>query len=238
MRSTPIAWTHSTFNPWLGCLRVSPACDHCYAAAIVKRTGRHDGQGSDLWDPHAERVRTSPSYWQQPIAWNREALAAGMRHRVFCASMADIFDNRAPETWRADLWALIRATPALEWQLLTKRPHRFLGFRQAERKRQTDKMETSEQGLDRALRQGIPHRCQNVKNAMVRTTGEYYDAAVRLHGHRKLVAEIILRESRPLTTKEKAVSFWRRIQLSNRDDRENAPSQLCRFIQESDSIRV
>ena len=128
MRSTPIAWTHSTFNPWLGCLRVSPACDHCYAAAIVKRTGRHDGQGSDLWDPHAERVRTSPSYWQQPIAWNREALAAGMRHRVFCASMADIFDNHAAPDWRADLWALIRATPALEWQLLTKRPQSIAGM--------------------------------------------------------------------------------------------------------------
>src|SRR6516225_863577 len=76
MRSTTIAWTHSTFNPWLGCLRVSPACDHCYAAAIAKRTGRRDGQDCDLWDPHAERVRTSPDYWRQPIRWNREALAA------------------------------------------------------------------------------------------------------------------------------------------------------------------
>ena len=62
MRSTPIAWTHSTFNPWLGCLRVSTACDHCYAAAIAKRTGRRDGQGRDLWDAHADRVRTSPDY--------------------------------------------------------------------------------------------------------------------------------------------------------------------------------
>ena len=128
MRSTPIAWTHSTFNPWLGCLRVSTACDHCYAAAIAKRTGRPDDQGRDLWDPRAERVRTSLDYWRQPIRWNREALAAGARHRVFCASMADIFDNRAPETWRADLWALIRATPALEWQLLTKRPQNIAGM--------------------------------------------------------------------------------------------------------------
>ena len=128
MRSTPIAWTHSTFNPWLGCLRVSPACDHCYAAAISRRTGRRDGQGRDLWDSRAQRVRTSPGYWRQPIAWNREALAAGMRHRVFCASMADIFDNHAAPDWRADLWALIRATPALEWQLLTKRPQNIAGM--------------------------------------------------------------------------------------------------------------
>jgi|SRR6516164_10160581 len=104
MRSTPIAWTHSTFNPWLGCPRVSPACDHCCAAAISRRTGRRDGRGRDLWDQHAERVRTSPDYWRAPLRWKRDALAAGARHRVFCASMADIFDNRAPEAWRADLW--------------------------------------------------------------------------------------------------------------------------------------
>ena len=132
MRSTPIAWTHSTFNPWLGCLRVSPACDHCYAAAISRRTGRRDGQGRDLWDPHAARVRTSPDYWRQPLLWNRDALVAGVRHRVFCASMADIFDNRAPETWRSDLWALIRATPALDWQLLTKRPQNIADMLPAE----------------------------------------------------------------------------------------------------------
>jgi len=128
MRSTPIAWTHSTFNPWLGCLRVSTACDHCYAVAIAKRTGRRDDQGRDLWDPRAERVRTSLDYWRQPIRWNWEALAAGARHRVFCAIMADIFDNRAPEPWRAELWDLIRATPALEWQLLTKRPQNIAGM--------------------------------------------------------------------------------------------------------------
>jgi protein gp37 len=128
MRSTPIAWTHSTFNPWLGCLRVSTACDRCYAAAIAKRTGRRDGHGRDLWDAHADRVRTSSDYWRQPIRWSREALAAGARHRVLCASMADIFDNRAPQTWRVDFWALIRTTPALEWQLLTKRPQNIAGM--------------------------------------------------------------------------------------------------------------
>ena len=126
--STSIAWTDSTFNPWLGCLRVSAACDHCYAAALAKRTGRRDRHRRDLWDPHAERVRTSPDYWRQPLRWNRDAQAKGHRHRVFCASMADIFDNRAPPAWRTDLWALIRATPALEWQLLTKRPQNIAGM--------------------------------------------------------------------------------------------------------------
>jgi protein gp37 len=119
---TGIAWTHSTFNPWLGCLRVSPACDRCYAAAIAKRAGWRDPKGLDLWDPHAQRKRTSSSYWQQPHRWNARARASGQPHRVFCASMADIFDNKAPAAWRADLWQLVRATPALTWLLLTKRP--------------------------------------------------------------------------------------------------------------------
>ena len=120
--TTRIAWCDSTFNPWLGCIRVSPACDPCYAAALSWRTGRRDHHGLDLWDPHARRVRTSPDYWRAPLSWNRDALAAGRRHRVFCASMADVFDNRAPSAWRSDLWQLIRATPAVDWFCLTKRP--------------------------------------------------------------------------------------------------------------------
>jgi hypothetical protein len=69
--TTRIAWCDSTFNPWLGCMRVSPACDHCYAAALSWRTGRRDYRGLDLWDPHARRVRTSPDYWRAPLRWNR-----------------------------------------------------------------------------------------------------------------------------------------------------------------------
>jgi protein gp37 len=102
--------------------RISPACDRCYAAALAKRTGRRDRAGRDLWDPHAGRVHTSADYWRTPLRWTRDALAAGQRRRVFCASMADIFDNRAPPAWRDELWQLVRATPALDWQILTKRP--------------------------------------------------------------------------------------------------------------------
>jgi protein gp37 len=103
-------------------MRVSPACDRCYAAAIAKRFGWRDNEGRELWDVHAERKRTSEAYWRGPLRWNRDALATGERRRVFCASMADIFDNHAPEAWRVDLWDLIRATPALIWVLLSKRP--------------------------------------------------------------------------------------------------------------------
>ena len=87
---TQIAWAHATFNPWIGCMRVSPACDRCYAAAIAKRFGWRDNEGHDLWDVHAERKRTSEAYWRGPLRWNRDALATGERRRVFCASMADI----------------------------------------------------------------------------------------------------------------------------------------------------
>ena len=120
--STRIAWCDATFNPWVGCLRVSTACDRCYAAALSWRYGWRDGNGRDLWDVSAHRKRTSPAYWRGPLRWNQRAQAEGKRRRVFCASMADVFDNKAPTSWRADLWSLIRSTEALDWFLLTKRP--------------------------------------------------------------------------------------------------------------------
>ncbi|WP_421988519.1 phage Gp37/Gp68 family protein [Roseococcus sp.] len=115
---TKIEWADHTFNPWTGCQRVSPGCDHCYAEAQAKRNTSTFG----AWGAHAERKRTSESYWRQPLKWNSEACKAGTRPRVFCASMADVFDNQVPESWRADLWNLIAATPHLDWLLLTKRP--------------------------------------------------------------------------------------------------------------------
>lgn len=115
---TAIEWATHTFNPWTGCQKVSPACDHCYAEATAKRAPATFGG----WGSHAERKRTSESYWRQPLLWNKRAAKEGTRPRVFCASMADVFDNAVPEDWRIELWRLIRATPHLDWLLLTKRP--------------------------------------------------------------------------------------------------------------------
>ncbi len=112
-----IEWTHHTFNPWIGCTKVSAACDHCYAEAWNKR---YDGGAN--WGPLAPRRRTKT--WGNPVKWNKAAAAKGIRYRVFCASLADVFDNHKsirPE-WRTELWALIKGTPHLDWQLLTKRP--------------------------------------------------------------------------------------------------------------------
>jgi protein gp37 len=65
----------------------------------------------------------SDAYWLQPLAWERQAVRAERRDRVFCASMADVFeDRRQLDAPRGRLWRLIDATPHLDWLLLTKRP--------------------------------------------------------------------------------------------------------------------
>ncbi len=112
---TGISWADLTFNPWIGCQKVSPACDHCYAESLA--TTRL-GVG---WGPGAPRRRTAPGNWQKPPRWHRAAQAAGVRLKVFCASLADVLDNAVDDQWRRDLAALIIATPALDWMLLTKR---------------------------------------------------------------------------------------------------------------------
>lgn len=114
-----IEWTDHTFNPWTGCTNVSPGCDHCYAEAWSKRSG-HVKWGNN------PRKRTTEAYWKSPLIWQSKAdhFAAlhGRRQRVFCASLADVFDNQADKAWRADLWNLIRQCRGLDWLLLTKRP--------------------------------------------------------------------------------------------------------------------
>lgn len=115
--TTKIEWCHATFNPWVGCSKVSPACTNCYAEAWAKRSGLVK------WGDHAERRRTSASNWRQPLKWDKEAKAAGERRRVFCASLADVFEDREELIpWRDNLYDLIRATPNLDWLVLTKRP--------------------------------------------------------------------------------------------------------------------
>ena len=113
--NTKIEWADHTFNPWTGCTKVGPGCDNCYAEGWAKRSGIVH------WGTGAERRRTSESNWKQPIKWNAEAERLGLRYRVFCASLADVFDNEVPAEWRADLFDLIASTPHLDWLLVTKR---------------------------------------------------------------------------------------------------------------------
>lgn len=124
MQNSKIEWTTHTFNPWWGCIRVSPGCEHCYAETLAHR------YGYEVWGPAKTTGRRmmSDNYWRQPIKWNKAAQAAGTRARVFCASMADVFENHPQvEDARYRLWDLIEATPWLDWLLLTKRPENILG---------------------------------------------------------------------------------------------------------------
>jgi len=116
-KNSNIEWTHHTFNPWWGCQKVSPACKHCYAQTWAKRCG-----GSDLWGSRSKRRFFTDKHWSDPIKWNRVAAESGMRERVFCASMADVFEDRKDlNEPRERLWELIEKTPQLDWLLLTKR---------------------------------------------------------------------------------------------------------------------
>lgn len=150
-QNSGIAWTDHTFNPWHGCTKVSPGCKHCYAESWRFKKAE--------WGPTEKRVRTGASYWKQPLKWNkeewRECLVCGWRgadtevsddldlnacpvcggdtvatrQRVFCASMADVFeDNHQLANWRGELFQLIQQTPNLDWLLLTKRPENIFSL--------------------------------------------------------------------------------------------------------------
>lgn len=115
--TTEIAWTDATFNPWWGCSRVSPGCEHCYAETFATRFGTS-------WGVSTERRLFANKHWAEPLRWNAAAEREGLRKRVFCASMADVFEDRRDlDAQRARLWTLIESTPALDWLLLTKRPN-------------------------------------------------------------------------------------------------------------------
>jgi protein gp37 len=117
-KDSRIEWTHHTFNPWWGCVKVSAACDHCYAETWAKRLGE------GLWGPHTPRRFFTDAHWKEPLKWDKDAARDKVRRRVFCASMADVFENR-PDlvAERRRLLDLIAQTPNLDWLLLTKRIH-------------------------------------------------------------------------------------------------------------------
>lgn len=129
-----IEWCDATFNPWIGCSKVSPGCEHCYAETLMDTR-----YGRVRWGKRQPRSRTSEANWKLPLRWNHDAaeniaritnfheLPAGVikRPRVFCASLADWLDDEVPAEWLVDLLALIRATPQLDWLLLTKRPQNW-----------------------------------------------------------------------------------------------------------------
>jgi protein gp37 len=117
-KNSKIEWTDHTFNAWIGCAKVSPGCANCYAETLMDtRYGRVE------WGINGTRVKTSERYWQQPLKWDQESADAGVRARVFCGSLCDVFEDRySLIPWRNALYELIEQTPNLDWLLLTKRP--------------------------------------------------------------------------------------------------------------------
>lgn len=116
-KNSKIEWTDHTFNPWWGCVKLSPACKHCYAETWARRVGQK------IWGADSTRRFFGDQHWKAPLTWNEEAKLQRTRHRVFCASMADVFeDRRELDIWRSRLWQLIDDTQNLDWLLLTKRP--------------------------------------------------------------------------------------------------------------------
>lgn len=118
-----IEWCDHTFNPWWGCVRVSPACRFCYADTQARRYGH------EVWRKKGPRRMLSDANWAKPLKWNRDAEKAGVPAKVFCASMADVFEDHPDVAEsRERLWDVIDATPWLRWQLLTKRPENVKGM--------------------------------------------------------------------------------------------------------------
>jgi protein gp37 len=117
-KNSNIQWTDNTFNPWIGCTKVSEGCQECYA----EKDDRYRHWTPQGWGAGRPRHRTSSETWKNPLRWERQAVTEGRRYKVFCASLADIFDQEVDPAWRHDLWELIRKCPHLDWQILTKRP--------------------------------------------------------------------------------------------------------------------
>ena len=120
--NSKIEWTDHTFNPWMGCTKVSEGCTFCYAEELMDHR-----YGKVTRGPQGTRVRTSAANWRKPLQWDKQAAAQGWRYRVFCASLADVFEDR-PDLfgWRRDLFSLLTSTPHLDWLLLTKRPENIM----------------------------------------------------------------------------------------------------------------
>lgn len=113
---TKIEWCDHTWNPWFGCSKVSPACDFCYAEALMDTR-----YGKVSWGPGEDRKRTSPTNWREPLRWNKAASEAGRIETVFCLSLGDIWDNEVDPLWRSDAFGVMDATPNLLYLLLSKR---------------------------------------------------------------------------------------------------------------------
>jgi protein gp37 len=120
VENTAIEWADHTFNAWLGCTKVGPGCARCYAETLMDTR-----YGKVEWGRGKPRVLTSDANWKKPLSWDRKAAKEGRRPRVFCMSLADLFDDEVPDAWHHGLWKLIDRCQDLDWLCLTKRPENY-----------------------------------------------------------------------------------------------------------------
>ncbi len=115
--TTAISWTDKTWNPFIGCAKVSPGCDNCY---MFRDMARYDNDPADIH-------RSSDATFKAPLKWQREAAGKGEQAFVFTCSWSDFF-HPAADRWRYGAWAIMRQCPNLTFQVLTKRPANMLAW--------------------------------------------------------------------------------------------------------------
>lgn len=118
---TLVAWTNHTANFWMGCCKVSPGCQNCYAETLTKnRMGLH------VWGPAKTTARPAvKGVYANLRKWNRQSDTANPS-RVFVGSLMDwAEDHPDAEAIRPAMWQAIRECPNLQFQLLTKRADRI-----------------------------------------------------------------------------------------------------------------
>ena len=104
--TTGIEWTEATWNPWMGCTKVSAGCDNCYMFSEQTRYGNNP-----------EVVRRSKTKFTDPLKWKEPKV-------IFTCSWSDWFHKDA-DAWRDEAWQIIKDTPRHTYQILTKRPGRM-----------------------------------------------------------------------------------------------------------------
>jgi len=126
MGLSSIEWCDFTFNPWIGCEKVSSGCDFCYAEEAQDHRYHRVKWGGG---PGSTRYRTKQGTWKNPAKWDKDARLDRVRRKVFCASLSDVFEDRAElKPWRVDLFEEIYKRQHLDWLMLTKRPENVLAM--------------------------------------------------------------------------------------------------------------
>lgn len=117
MKESKIEWTDYTWNPWIGCTKVSDGCKNCYAENLMDTRYKKVS-----WGKGKERVLTSEENWKKPERLDRLARKKGIRIKIFMASLADFFDDEVPDEWRNKVMDLIEYSTNIDWLIVTKRP--------------------------------------------------------------------------------------------------------------------